>query len=656
MAPEEIAVVHRGLDARRAADRPRLSHLRHPGRGPSHDQGRPHRAGSRARRDGPLRAAGRERRRPAHLAAHARRAADARVRRPVGVRARVARARAPPPRLARSGSRSAGRWRRWTTWRSLRARRRQGAGRACRRRGRHAARRALAATAPVFDAEGELDARVAAQVRRALRELAQLPTELQPEPAALVATLDGLEVFVGSQSGAGRVTVTKPQSLRARRVRALFCLGLQEGVFPADQARAVPRRRRASRDQRRVGLAAAPARGRAERRAPVLLRRGLATDRAARAELARRGRRRGAVGPLAVRRRRRRPAHRRLGRAPAPSRARRRRLGGGRVRRADRARGRALQRRRRAARSAGAHRPPPRARGAGPAARAPHLVGLAVGGLGLVPGEVVRRAPPAPGGARARPRADDPRRAGPPRPGARALLARARWRPSPPSACPRRARSCARRSTSTATTSRSRPNPERLRSALRRLEVDLVRYIEFAAHAGSAFAPTRLRGQVRPGRGPASRRWSSTAARCGWPAGSTASTSTPSGREAIVYDYKGKTATAQAKWLEEGKLQIALYLLPCRMCSDSSRSAGSTSRSGGTEARPRGAVLEDADPGLQAFGTDRVDAEGLDALLARVRRRGARPRSPSIRAGRWSPRPSAAPTAAAARTPRSAAA
>src|SRR6185295_9175750 len=88
-------------------------------------------------------------------------------------------------------------------------------------------------TAPVFDAEGELDARVAAQVRRALRELGQLPGELQPGPAELAATLDALEVYVGSAAGAGRVTVTKPQSLRARRVRALFCLGLQEGVFPA---------------------------------------------------------------------------------------------------------------------------------------------------------------------------------------------------------------------------------------------------------------------------------------------------------------------------------------------------------------------------------------------------------------------------------------
>ncbi|MCW3004250.1 MAG: hypothetical protein JWQ20_3548, partial [Conexibacter sp.] len=88
-------------------------------------------------------------------------------------------------------------------------------------------------TAPVFDEEGELDARVAAQVRRALRELAALPDDLQPDPAALAATLETLEVVVGADPGAGRVTVTQPQSLRARRVRALFCIGLQEGVFPA---------------------------------------------------------------------------------------------------------------------------------------------------------------------------------------------------------------------------------------------------------------------------------------------------------------------------------------------------------------------------------------------------------------------------------------
>ncbi len=156
-------------------------------------------------------------------------------------------------------------------------------------------------TAPVFDAEGELDARVAAQVRRALRELAQLPSELQPEPAALVATLDGLEVYIGSQSGAGRVTITQAAvAARPPCLRALLPRPAGGRLPGTDQARAVPRRRGAPRDQRRLRPAAAPARGRAARRAPVLLRRGLAADRAAGAELACGGRRRGALGPLAV--------------------------------------------------------------------------------------------------------------------------------------------------------------------------------------------------------------------------------------------------------------------------------------------------------------------------------------------------------------------
>ena len=51
------------------------------------------------------------------LAAHARRATDARVRRPAGVPGAPRGCVAPPRRRERSGSRSAGRWRRSTTWR-----------------------------------------------------------------------------------------------------------------------------------------------------------------------------------------------------------------------------------------------------------------------------------------------------------------------------------------------------------------------------------------------------------------------------------------------------------------------------------------------------------------------------------------------------------
>jgi len=72
--------------------------------------------------------------------------------------------------------------------------------------------------------------------RRALDELAAVVARdlaLAPAPAELAALLQELEVPVGEPPAAGLVTVTDPLSLRARRVRALFACGLQEGGFPA---------------------------------------------------------------------------------------------------------------------------------------------------------------------------------------------------------------------------------------------------------------------------------------------------------------------------------------------------------------------------------------------------------------------------------------
>src|SRR3954470_2160412 len=107
------------------------------------------------------------------------------------------------------------------------------------------------------------------------------------------------------------------------------------------------------------------------------------------------------------------------------------------------------------------------------------------------------------------------------------------------------------------------PNPERLRSALRRLEVDLVRYLDFAAHAGSAFRPARFEVQFGKAEDPyppleldgGALRLAGRIDRVDVGVG---------GREAIVYDYKGKTATPQARWLRDGKLEVALYLLTVR--------------------------------------------------------------------------------------------
>jgi ATP-dependent helicase/nuclease subunit B len=87
-------------------------------------------------------------------------------------------------------------------------------------------------------AAAEMDeARALAAARRALaelRELARIAPELAPRDAAELAhTLAGVELIAGERPGPGTVAVLDPLALRARRVRALFLCRLQEGTFPA---------------------------------------------------------------------------------------------------------------------------------------------------------------------------------------------------------------------------------------------------------------------------------------------------------------------------------------------------------------------------------------------------------------------------------------
>jgi ATP-dependent helicase/DNAse subunit B len=116
--------------------------------------------------------------------------------------------------------------------------------------------------------EDELDeARALAGARRALeelRELARSAPELAPTPVELIDALERLELPGGKRPEAGRVAVADPLSLRARRVRMLFACGLQEGVFPAPAA---PHPLLAEEDRR--GLASAS--GLALRGAPDVL-------------------------------------------------------------------------------------------------------------------------------------------------------------------------------------------------------------------------------------------------------------------------------------------------------------------------------------------------------------------------------------------------
>ena len=110
--------------------------------------------------------------------------------------------------------------------------------------------------ASVLDDDELIEARALAGAGAALgelRELAKLAPELAPADASeLARTLQRVEVLGGRRPRPGAVAVLDPLALRARRVKALFVCGLQEGVFPA---RARPQPLLADEDRRHLAQA-----------------------------------------------------------------------------------------------------------------------------------------------------------------------------------------------------------------------------------------------------------------------------------------------------------------------------------------------------------------------------------------------------------------
>jgi RecB family exonuclease len=173
-------------------------------------------------------------------------------------------------------------------------------------------------------------------------------------------------------------------------------------------------------------------------------------------------------------------------------------------------------------------------------------------------------------------------------------------------------------------------------AALHRLEADLIGYLEWACRSGSAYAPAHF--EVRFG-GPDDP----------LPAVDVGGGLALQGRidrvdvagdgTALVYDYKGKTASPQAKWLTEGRLQLALYLraLPHLL---GLQAAGGLYQPLGTDEdrRPRGALVDGLDPDLRAVDSDRIAPEELEALLDGALAQ-ALAAAAELRAGRLEPRP-----------------
>ena len=167
--------------------------------------------------------------------------------------------------------------------------------------------------ADVLDPEERDEARVAAALRSAA---AELRGSLRPGAAGRRrgGARDARRRSRCGQGDDDRAASCSPtrSMIRARRFRAVFVCGLQDGEFPQPPgARAVPRRRGAARAERGGRAAAAVPRGRARPRALAVLRLRLAPAGGAVPVLAlvRRGGR--AARRVAVPRRRARAVHRR---------------------------------------------------------------------------------------------------------------------------------------------------------------------------------------------------------------------------------------------------------------------------------------------------------------------------------------------------------
>jgi ATP-dependent helicase/DNAse subunit B len=493
--------------------------------------------------------------------------------------------------------------------------------------------------APVLAGADALDARVAGALRRALEELAALAgadPALAPDPAELARLLEGTEVPAGAPAGAGAVAVTSPLALRARRVRALFCCGLQEGVFPSPGR---PEPFLGDADRRAIN-AASGLRLRlhedplgAERylfyaavsRPTELLALSwhVASDDGDPAvpslfvsDV------RDLFEPELWEERARRP----LGAVGWPE--------GAAPTERERLRGAA---------ATGAAAP------AGPIA--PLSDPVVLGALGDRPTwsasalETWASCPVKWFVERwLRPEVLEPD----PEPMVRGALAHAvleealravvdgggRLEPSRLGEARRLLHETLRRLAPEYTIS---ANPQRLRSHLRRLEADLLRYVEHAAYSGTAFTPAHFEltfGGPEDEHPPVALAGGEIALQ-----GRIDRVDVDtSGERAIVYDYKGRAAPAQARWVEDGKLQVGLYMLALRDLLGVEAVGGLYQPLGSDDPRPRGLLRDDADPGLDAVRSDRLDADRFAAVLDEVQRAAAEAVT-QVRAGALEPRP-----------------
>jgi ATP-dependent helicase/DNAse subunit B len=174
----------------------------------------------------------------------------------------------------------------------------------------------------------------------------------------------------------------------------------------------------------------------------------------------------------------------------------------------------------------------------------------------------------------------------------------------------------------------------RARAGLRALEEDLERYLRHEAENGAQMEPAWLEWSFgREGdEHPALQLNGSGVAASG-----RVDRIDVDGALAVVRDYKGRNVTAGARWGQDGKLQAALYALAARDLLGLEPAGALYQPIGRSDRRPRG-LVRSGTPGRYVNG-DVVEAEALDTALDDARAAAANA-AHAMRAGRIRPCPS----------------
>jgi ATP-dependent helicase/DNAse subunit B len=174
----------------------------------------------------------------------------------------------------------------------------------------------------------------------------------------------------------------------------------------------------------------------------------------------------------------------------------------------------------------------------------------------------------------------------------------------------------------------------RERALLRGLEADLERYLRTEAECGAGFEPEAMEwsfGGPEDAHGPLA-----LGDGGGHVTGRVDRIDVGPDGAAIVRDYKARTAFGSAKWLDEQQLQVALYLLAVRQLLGLEPVAGVYQPLVGRKLAARG-LVRDGVPGRYTR-TDRVDDDGFEQALEAARALAARTAA-ELHAGRIRPCP-----------------